>query len=77
MFSSCSIYNPGSDWFLPLNEPYEIEEFDGDLSVKPTQLKEICKLAAFKLKPYPHYYKISWTGSKEQLALTVLALQTG
>ena len=62
---------------LHLNEPDEIEEFDGDLSVIPTQLKEICKLPAFKLKQYLHYYNISWTGSKEQLALRVLALRTG
>ena len=60
-----------------MNEPDEIEEFDGDLSVIPTQLKEICKLPAFKLKQYLHYYNISWTGSKEQLALRVLALRMG
>ena len=47
------------------------------MSVIPTQLKEICKLPAFKLKQYLHYYNISWTGSKEQLALRVLALRTG
>ena len=62
---------------LHFNEPDEIEEFDGDLSVIPTQLKEICKLPAFKLKQYLHYYNISWTGRKEQLALRVLALRMG
>ena len=62
---------------LQLNEPDEIEEFDGDLSEIPTQLQEISKLPVFKLKQYLHYYNIPWSGSKDQLALRVLALRTG
>lgn len=62
---------------LQLNEPDEIEEFDGDLSKIPTQLQEISKLPVYKLKQYLHHYNIPWSGSKDQLALRVLALRTG
>ena len=58
---------------LQLNEADEIEEFDGDLSEIPTQLQEISKLPVFKLKQYLHHYNIPWSGSKDQLALRVLA----
>ena len=62
---------------LRLSEPDEIEEFDGDLSKIPTQLQEISKLPVFKLKQYLHHYNIPWSGSKDHLALRVLALRTG
>ncbi|KAJ7394611.1 hypothetical protein OS493_000429 [Desmophyllum pertusum] len=62
---------------LELEEPAEVEGFDGDLSAIPTQLQEISKLPVFKLKQFLHYHNIPWSGSKDQLALRVLALRTG
>ena len=47
------------------------------MSEIPTQLQEISKLPVFKLKQYLHHYNIPWSGNKDQLALRVLALQTG
>lgn len=35
---------------LQLKEPDEVAEFDGDLSIIPTKVKEISKLPVFKLK---------------------------
>lgn len=61
---------------LQLNEPDELEEFDGDLSKIPTQLQEISKLPVFKLKQYLIHYNIPWSGSKDQLALTVQERRT-
>ena len=53
---------------LQLDEPDEIEKFDGDLSVIPTQLQEISKLPVFKLEQYLHHFNIPWSGSKVKIS---------
>ena len=51
--------------------------FYGDLSQIPTTIKELSKLPVHKLKGFLKFYDISWSGSKDQILLRVLALRTG
>lgn len=62
---------------LDIEEPPKTEEYDGDPSAIPTQLEEIAKRPVYTLTQFLHYYNIPWLGSKGQLALRVLTLQTG
>lgn len=62
---------------LGLERPLELQKYLGNLADVPSNIAEIKKLPVYKLKQFLRFHNIQWTGSKDQLALRVLALRTG